>query len=145
MQKKYTGFTLIELMVTIAVLAIVAMLAAPSFAQQIRKMQLNNDAQEVVTLAIETRSEAIFRKREQQVVLTSSSGTGFKNWQPSEHTRWVSSATPSNMSYNFFGYLVQDANCVMLEHVKDTSLRAVIRFNKNGAVVYNKTATSCAG
>ncbi len=44
-------------------------------------MQLNNDAQEVVqSSAIENRSEAVFRKQDQQIILTSSSGAGFKNW-----------------------------------------------------------------
>ena len=145
MQNKHKGFTLIELMVTIAIMAIIAMMAAPSFMQQIRRMQLNNDAQEVVQLAIETRSEAIFRKQNRQIILTSSTGSGFKNWQPSENTNWVTTAIPDAMTYNFFGYLIEDADCVILEHVKDNSLHAVIRFNKNGSVIYNKTATGCAG
>ncbi|EOZ4902993.1 type IV pilin protein, partial [Acinetobacter baumannii] len=34
------GFTLIELMVTVAVMAIIAMMAAPSFTQTIRKNEL---------------------------------------------------------------------------------------------------------
>jgi type IV fimbrial biogenesis protein FimT len=102
MQNKHKGFTLIELMVTIAVMAIIAMMAAPSFMQQIRRMQLNNDAQEVVQLAIETRSEAIFRKQNRQIILTSSTGSGFKNWQPSANTTWVTTAIPDAMTYNFF-------------------------------------------
>ena len=39
--KKNKGFTLIELMVTIAVLAIVAMMAAPSFGDLIAKRKLD--------------------------------------------------------------------------------------------------------
>jgi len=144
MQKRYKGFTLIELMVTIAIMVIIAMMAAPSFMQQVRRIQLNNDAHEVIQLAIETRSEAIFRKQDRQIILTSSAGSAFKNWQPSENTNWVSSATPDAMTYNFFGYLIEDADCVILEHAKDNALRAVIRFNKNGSVIYDKTATSCA-
>lgn len=143
MQNKHKGFTLIELMVTIAVMAIIAMMAAPSFMQQIRRMQLNNDAQEVVQLAIETRSEAIFRKQDQQIILTSSSGAGFKNWQPSANTTWVTTAIPDAMTYNFFGYLTGNKACVILEHAKDATLKAVIHFNKNGSVIYDKVATNC--
>lgn len=143
MQNKQKGFTLIELMVTIAVLAIIAMMAAPSFMQQLRRMQLNNDAYEVVQLAIETRSEAIFRKQNRQVILTSSAGSGFKNWQPSENTSWATSAPPPTMTYNFFGYLTGDQTCLILEHAKDATLRAVIRFNKNGSVIYNKATIDC--
>ncbi|MEG0343314.1 MAG: prepilin-type cleavage/methylation domain-containing protein, partial [Acinetobacter sp.] len=134
-----------ELMVTIAIMAIIAMMAAPSFMQQIRRMQLNNDAQEVVQLAIETRSEAIFRKQDRQIILTSNVGSGFKNWQPSENASWATSAKPSEaMTYNFFGYLTGNEACVILEHVKDATLKAVIRFNRNGSVVYDKSASSCA-
>lgn len=144
MQNKHKGFTLIELMVTIAVMAIIAMMAAPSFMQQIRRMQLNNDAQEVVQLAIETRSEAIFRKQNRQIILTSSTGSGFKNWQPSANTTWVTTAIPDAMTYNFFGYLMaSDDVCVILEHAKDATLKAVIHFNKNGSVIYNKVETNC--
>ena len=41
MQKKEQGFTLIELMVTIAILAIITTMAAPSFTQIIRKKPIN--------------------------------------------------------------------------------------------------------
>ncbi len=43
MQNKHKGFTLIELMVTIAVMAIIAMMAAPSFTGMVRSNQLNGD------------------------------------------------------------------------------------------------------
>ena len=143
MQNKHKAFTLIELMVTIAVVAIIAMMAAPSFMQQIRRMQLNNDAQEVVQLAIETRSEAIFRKQNRQIILTSSTGSGFKNWQPSANTTWVTTAIPDAMTYNFLGYLTGNKACVILEHAKDATLKAVIHFNKSGSVIYGKVATNC--
>ena len=41
MMKKIQGFTLIELMVTIAVLAIIAMMAAPTFGDMLDKQNLN--------------------------------------------------------------------------------------------------------
>jgi Tfp pilus assembly protein FimT len=52
--------------------------------QQIRRMQLNNDAQEVVQLAIETRSEAIFRKQNRQIIFSSNTSQGIS--QP-DHLR----------------------------------------------------------
>ncbi|MGF2637643.1 hypothetical protein ACQUFW_15300 [Acinetobacter johnsonii] len=75
--------------------------------------------------------------------MTSSTGSGFKNWQPSANTTWVTTAIPDAMTYNFFGYLIEDDDCVILEHVKDATLKAVIHFNKNGSVIYDKVATNC--
>ena len=45
--KKNHGFTLIELMVTIAVIAIIAMMAVPSMGNLIAKQRLNTTAKDL--------------------------------------------------------------------------------------------------
>ena len=70
------GVTLIELMVTIAVLAILAMLAAPSFADFFQRYRLRGAAEEVTSLVANARAEALMRNRNVGVVF---SGTG-ENW-----------------------------------------------------------------
>ena len=55
------GFTLIELMVTIAVLAIIVTLAAPSFQATIENNRLTSQANELVTALALARSEAVRR------------------------------------------------------------------------------------
>lgn len=62
-----SGFTLIELMVTIAVLAIVAVLAAPSFGNLIDRSRLTASANEVVGALQTARMEAV--RRNTSVVL----------------------------------------------------------------------------
>ena len=57
--QKNRGFTLIELMVTIAVLAIVASIAAPSFSENITRQNLDNSAREILFALNEGRSRAI--------------------------------------------------------------------------------------
>ena len=56
--KKNHGFTLIELMVTIAVMAIIATMAAPSFGDLIAKRQLDAATRELSFVLSDARSQA---------------------------------------------------------------------------------------
>lgn len=61
--KKIQGFTLIELMVTIAVLAIIAMMAAPTFGDIVAKQRLNTTAKDLADLFGQARAQsAVLRK-----------------------------------------------------------------------------------
>lgn len=70
------GVTLIELMVTIAVLAILATLAAPSFSDFFQRYRLRGAAEGVSSLVAGARAEALMRNRNVGVVF---SGTG-EDW-----------------------------------------------------------------
>lgn len=61
---KSRGFTLVELMVTIAVLAIVAMMAAPSFGNLITRKKLDSTAKHYALLFGEVRGKAIGLQKE---------------------------------------------------------------------------------
>ena len=76
---KSSGFTLIELMMTITIAAIVLGFAIPSFTESIRSNRLTTYANEMVTSLNLARSEAI--KRGEQVVIRKT-GTEWENgWQ----------------------------------------------------------------
>ena len=55
------GFTLIELMVTVGILAIVAAIAAPSFDSSIRNMRINGTADQLISAMSLARVEAVKR------------------------------------------------------------------------------------
>lgn len=70
--KKNQGFTLIELMITIAILAIIATLAAPSFKNMILKQNLNKSTQELTLLFTDARAKAALERRNITVQLNTS-------------------------------------------------------------------------
>ena len=68
--KKNQGFTLIELMVTVAVMAIIAMMAAPSFGDMLTKQNLKTTTYNMRDTLKEARSRAMLNRNE-TVVCTS--------------------------------------------------------------------------
>lgn len=61
------GFTLIELMVTVAVLAILLALASPSFSDFFQRYRLRGAADKVVNTLASARAEAVMRNRDVSV------------------------------------------------------------------------------
>lgn len=70
------GFTIVELMVTIAVLAILAAMAAPSFVNLIRENQATSVSNELLGAVQLARGEAIKRMKD-VVVSVAASGNGW--------------------------------------------------------------------
>jgi type IV fimbrial biogenesis protein FimT len=78
MSMKNRGFTLIELMITLAVMAILLSWAVPSFQEIIRQNRLTTDTNDLVTALNLARSEAI--KRGRTVTVTPSGGDWGAGW-----------------------------------------------------------------
>lgn len=91
------GFTLVELMVTIAVIAILAMIAAPSMSGLIAKQQLNKSTRELAATLSQARRQAALLRRNVTVNLNSTAAntaTSF-NWKPSGKSTYGSTTTTS--------------------------------------------------
>lgn len=69
--KQNQGFTLIELMVTVAVLAIIVMAAAPSFGDMMERQQLNSSTQNLVGILSQARAQATLIRSDVQVEILS--------------------------------------------------------------------------
>ena len=70
---KQLGFTMVELLITMGLVSILAMLAAPSFAQYIKQERLVTTANQLSSVYRYARSEAV--KRAQTVTLAKQNET----------------------------------------------------------------------
>lgn len=85
--RRFAGFTLIELMVAVAVVGILAAIAAPSFSDLIAKQRAKAAATDLYLALAKARSEAI--KRNSNVTLSPKSGSWAAGWDivnPSDAT-----------------------------------------------------------
>lgn len=73
------GFTLVELMVVVAVLAIISAIAMPSFTEVIESQRMKGAATDLMIVMTRARSEAI--KRNVNVTVTPKSGDWAGGWQ----------------------------------------------------------------
>lgn len=72
-QGREQGFTLIELVITIAIMAIIAAMAAPSMQRQIQQAKIKNSAHIIEAALKEARIQSVITQKDIKVVLTDTS------------------------------------------------------------------------
>ena len=95
MMRSVRGFTLIELMVTIGVMAIITVMAVPSFTNMLLRQNLNASTRSLVITLEKARSKAALERRLVTVALNSSAADtdSTLNWQPSGKSTLISTTT----------------------------------------------------
>jgi len=79
--RKKRGFTLVEVMVAIAVISIISAIALPSMGNFLVKMRVDNEISEIQRLLLTARNMAINTGKNTTVCPLSSSGACTNNWQ----------------------------------------------------------------
>ena len=74
-QGRDQGFTLIELVITIAIMAIIAAMAAPSMQKQIQQAKIKDGANIIEAALKDARTQAMIAQRSTRVVLTNNTSS----------------------------------------------------------------------
>lgn len=120
------GFTLVELAVTIAILAIMASMAAPAFQGMIASSRVTATTNEILELLALAQSEA--RNRQTTVGITISSTSNGQTW----------SMAPTNDSSNVIASLFINSNA----NVQVNNGFTAISFQPNGTLAETTTNKS---
>lgn len=145
MKKNQFGFTVAEVMVTIAILAILASMAVPSMISSVRRNQLNQEVNKVTESLAKTRAKALLERRSQ-------SDAGDK-YTLSDKVEWDSVKRPPEViNYSYMGFVsgaidvtgkTSGDGCFILRHKADTNLQRVILLSRNGSVSAPRNITTC--
>lgn len=104
--KKNSGFTMLEVLIAVAVLSILVALAVPSFRELMDRNAVTTAANDLLSSVLLARSESV--KREQRIAIARN-GSDWKSWQ-------VFTDLNNDGSYD------SDSEELLLEHSLDDSL-----------------------
>jgi len=140
------GFTLVELMVTIAVMAIIAMMAAPSMLNLLENKRLDENQRDLINTLSEAKSQAILGRQDISINLNSTASntpTSF-NWKTASNNtielkNIAANGTQSSLTATT---LTLNANGVVSNITQDTLLSICnSKINKKKILILTKLGT----
>ena len=149
--KHNKGFTLIELMVVIAIIGVLAALAAPSFRTQIQRNQVSGQVREFTAHVQEARAKAVTLRRNYPFTINGGTSGGAQTmtddaatWTPNSD-RVVVVGGERALEFTLMGSLrnVGDDQCYVLHHASNNQIAQVVRIGRNGVTTALRNETSC--
>lgn len=132
MKNKSTGFTLVELMVVLAIAVILMSIAAPSFRELVAGQRIKAAASDLAASLIYARSEAI--KRNSTVSVVAGADGWASGWTVSSGTvAAAAAATASNTVSSYMGY--SDLVFLCFSGGSNVGCNANVIYGANGRVV----------
>jgi len=140
------GFTLVELMVTIAVMAIIAMMAAPSMSNLLESKRLDGNQRDLINTLSEAKSQAILGRQDVSINLNSTAlnTPTSLNWKADSNNslELKNIATDGTQSSLTTTTLTFNANGVITNITQDTLLSICnSKINKKKILILTKLGT----
>lgn len=128
MQSIKGGFTLVELMVTIAILAIVAMIAAPSMTSMRYNQELKDQERKISLILSDARSNSKALNKPMHVYFTapnSSSDSSNIFYFEVDPEKFDFNMQGEKISFRNNGVLDVSSACIQLEHIKSKKVKSI--------------------
>lgn len=139
--RKQSAFTLVELMVTIAILAIIATLAAPNLSQMLRNTKVNTSSGDILSFLQQSRTEAL-RLGKTVTVCGSSDGSSClsankRNWSTGLIATHSGSTTPiQKLTFDSSQLSIMAPETISFNSVGSTTAKHEITVTISGANTY---------
>ena len=130
------GFTLIELMVILSIIAIISSIAAPSFNQQFKQYKFDQESQDVLSLFREARAQAILLKKDVKLTFTQSISDIPTASNYFWHAKNAQITTPSSVEFDMLGRMKSRPSngCISITDKNNQDLKKAITINVLGGI-----------
>lgn len=145
MRIKIRGFTLIELMVTIAIIAIVVSFTFPRLSKQIAQYKFNHESRNIISLIRETRAQAIVLKADTKLIFSKSSIDTDTSTQFFWSAKNAQITSPTSIEFDMLGRIkTRPLNgCLAITDKNDVSLKKTIKISVLGGIDAIEENSSC--